>query len=281
VLKSNISRGQPNAKSQMSASVLHRKPRKEPGRLCSIDFTNTSVTIENLIRSFEAAHSGQIRMKSIGMNGQGDILDDNSFREMLSCIDPTCLLHLDIGCFNGCSGTSDLSDIGLKHLSRYTCLHALKRVCLAGHISISGSGVADILLVAKNLVDLDLSDCKGIGNDNDPDHTLKLNALSDAISSFGREGGKNCGGLERLSLSRCFESTKKAKNIDEELVTKQDQLGHNLIDSICNSTSRITLKELNLTGCWFLTNRISSGIIASCPGLKNNQGVGNKGLIVT
>jgi hypothetical protein len=234
----------------VSLGLAHNNTVK-PRKLTRVDFSNTRITAQAFVNSANTApgdhnHNMMVELESIIMRGSGESWSDVQLKALSKNFSVSKLTTFDIGCANAFSGSTAVTDAGLEALFSAVTL-PLQRLELAGHRSIQGAGVANILSAAIDLVELDLESCKGIGSFSNKASTI---ALGRALLKHGG-GGK--GGLRRLSLALCFSNEKGSSKLTMEEFSKETMRGSLLLKALCKSPSSRTLEHLDLSGCWFVT----------------------------
>lgn len=239
----------PPRRSGGGSSFLTAASSVKPGKLTRVNLSSTQVTAQAIVDSVSdtaAAAAGIVELESLEMRGSGESWRDAHCHGLANKLAPNTLTVLDIGCANAWSGASNLTDAGLESLS--TVGSGLQRLGLAGHTLVRATGIANVLSAAIDLVDLDLEGCKGVGSNADSAGTISL-----ARALLQHKGGSCNGGLQRLSLARCFSNEKTCAALSDKAIAAESKRGNVLLKTICKSPSSQTLRHLDLTGCWFVT----------------------------
>jgi len=149
-------------------------------------------------------------------------------------------------------------------------------------VALTGSGIAELVNAAgTTLGTLILDECKGISaqTNNPAKDFATIDALGKAIlkSATPRTSDyevknklpNDRGGLCRLSLSRCFSSQEEVQNRvshKSSILAQEEIMGQFLLEamgpkaneatsaSTTATTTISTLRELDLTDCWFVTS---------------------------
>jgi F-box-like len=293
-----------------SADVMTILPRplskknskaQHAAKLASVNVSYTGVTAKNLLAAWKAAvPPGKIiRLSHLSMHGNGESWNDALLGETADLLDLVKLESLEIGCK---APSRTVTDKGLQRLieaptgaNGKKALSLLKRLNLAGHQALTGTCIAQIMMLAnETLEELTLDGCKGLSaQSNNAAHDFShMDAFAQAVlkctTRERKPGIPNCGrGLRRLSLSRCFANQSLLQKNESKKI-HEETLGSFLLESLgpkpkklkgcqtlpqrdnqhsCTTTTNtgFTLLELDLTDCWFVTSSDIASLRKRCP----------------
>ncbi|KAL7579863.1 hypothetical protein ACA910_004874 [Epithemia clementina (nom. ined.)] len=224
------------------------------GQLSGLNLSRTSVTAAALVDAIRATR-GNVVLESLEMRGSGESWTDSLLEKLGSCR----FKVLDISCTDLKSGSTGVTDMGIRSLSKTK----LEKLCLSGQKGINPGLVSQILSAAPMLHSLDIAACPTLFKGD----TGTVPGVAVAL--------KETRILEYINLSRCFADEAKAGSSPQVLKADEEK-GKMLVDALCTSPSRWTLKELDLSWCWFVTAMEVAKVRTACPNLERMHLLGTR-----
>lgn len=230
------------------------------GKLCRIDLSGTKVTPSAFIASLKGA-TGRKVLESLRMRGSGESWRNRDIQELCKWSQVSALQVLDVGCANPFQGSSILT--ALESMLLDSAPLQLESLVLSGHKALRGTALASIVAAAPVLVELNLEGCKAISTDNE-----SALLLSRALCLVP--------GLRQVNLARCFASRRMVEQ-NPDMLAAEESCGRTLLSGIMESTSKSTLTELDVSGCWFVSQDDASKLRKECSSLKSLRMQGTRG----
>ena len=224
------------------------------GKLSRLNLSRTGVTGIALVDALQATR-GNVVLESLEMLGSGESWADSSLEKLGSCR----FKVFDIGCSNPITGSVGVTDTGIRALPQ----GELERLCLSGQKGIRTSFLARTLSAAPRLHSLNLAGCQTLFMGDT--RSIAEMAMALQKTSF----------LEYVNLSRCFPDEKTAGS-SKKVLRAHEELGKLILDALCSSASRFTLRELDLSWCWFVTASEVAQVRKSCPKLDRMHLLGTR-----
>jgi hypothetical protein len=230
------------------------------------------------------------------MRGCGECWCDDDLIQLGDILSPCHLKVFDMACGN-MSGVScsQITGHGLEALfvadddnnnkisSNKKDDYKLEHLDLAGHGKLSAKTLARIVSqCADTLTHLNVERCKGLfGSNDDKDKKISPMDICSAAAVTFTSSLRKATKLESLSLAHCvpfFKATiegDKPGGKDQRPCTDDDEddiavmsTGKLYLDTLSNSPLRLTLRELDLSGWWFVTSLDVATIRRACPRLQ-------------
>ena len=235
-----------------SLSVSKRVQIRSSGKLVSLNISKTGVIAAALLDAFPEPNAG-VALELLEMKGRGESWNDR----MLEKLGSSHLKVLDIGCADTIKGSFGVTDKGIRTLSHVQ----LERLCLSGQKGIRSGFLAHIFESAPKLRSLNVAGCPAlfIGDAKN---------MATALQQKSRT-------LEYINISRCFSSEVEAGS-SSHILKSDEERGQVFLDAVCKSVSRRTLRELDLSWCWFVTAVEVANVRKACPGLQRMHLIGTR-----
>jgi F-box domain len=239
----------------------------------------------------------RVALESLKMRGCGEFWCDEDLVQLGEMLAPCHLKVFDLACENMSGSCSQIMGHGLEALlvaeghddnnsnnNNKKDGYKLERLDLAGHDKLSARSLARIVSQsADTLTHLNVERCKRLfGSNGNKEKKITPLDIRSAAMTFASALAKATR-LESLSLAHCVPFVKPASGEDKPDDKDKSKLrqcsndddddivmstGKLYLDTFANSPLRLTLRELDLRGWWFVTSLDVAMIRNSCPRLQ-------------